>query len=376
MTGGGAGPGSGAGAGLEPGPGQGAGAQARPREGWPDVVKGVCIILVVLWHVVVKHSAALPWSDAGSIPDLWRTISAQLLPLRMPLFFLVSGMFAAGVVLAPTRTRLAGRALRLALLYALWVIVQTFALAAAGPDFDTARATTPLELLRDLTISPTNLWYLLALAVYLVLGRVTRSVPTGILLPAAFLVSAVGASGVIPPSGNLWQVVQNVFFFFAGLRLRELVRRHAARSGWMPAALLTGAFALAFGAATLLGVRPWFGMWTLLSALAVAAGVSVCVLLDRVEVIAGPLRRIGRRTLPIYVIHMIPLALIDRLLRNVDDWVFAGPVFALLEVPLVVAIVIAASIGAHAVLTRVGGGFLFDPLLLRPRRRVSRVAGG
>src|SRR5690606_26874555 len=94
----------------------------RGREGWPDVVKGVCIILVVLWHVVVKHSSHLPWSEADGIPQLWTLVSAQLLPMRMPLFFLVSGMFAAGVVLAPGRTRLSERALRLGLLYGLWVV--------------------------------------------------------------------------------------------------------------------------------------------------------------------------------------------------------------------------------------------------------------
>ena len=141
-------------------------AAARAREGWPDVIKGVCIILVVMWHVVVKHSSDLPWEDAAGVPEMWTVVSAQLLPLRMPLFFVVSGMFAASAVLAPTRARLATRALRLALLYLLWVVIQTFALAAAGPDFDTARATDAWSLLLQLTVSPTNLWYLLALALY------------------------------------------------------------------------------------------------------------------------------------------------------------------------------------------------------------------
>ncbi|HTN54879.1 MAG TPA: acyltransferase [Microbacterium sp.] len=339
----------------------------RVREGWPDVVKGICIILVVLWHVVVKHSSSLPWSGADGIPELWTLVSAQLLPLRMPLFFLVSGMFAAGAVLAPERTRLADRALRLGLLYALWVVIQTFALAAAGPDFDTARATDLGGLLLNLTVSPTNLWYLLALALYLVLGRITRGVPTVVLLPVAFAVSAVAAAGILPDWGNLWQVVQNVFFFLAGLRLRAGVHRLAGhRPGWRTAVVLGAAYVAGLVLVSLLEARAWFGVWTLLSTLAVAAGVSVCALIDRWETGAALLRWIGRRTLPIYVIHMVPLALLDRMLRGVDDSVFSGPVLAVIEPLLVVAVVIAASLGVHALLMRVGARALFDPLVLRP----------
>ncbi|MDQ0614359.1 putative membrane protein YcfT [Microbacterium sp. W4I4] len=349
----------------------------REREGWPDVVKGVCIILVVLWHVVVKHSSHLPWSGADGIPQLWTLVSAQLLPLRMPLFFLVSGMFAAGVVLAPERTRLGERALRLGLLYVLWVVIQTFALAVAGPEFDTARATDLGGLLLNLTVSPTNLWYLLALALYLVIGRITRGVPTAVLLPVAFAISAIAAAGALPDWGNLWQVVQNVFFFLAGLRLRPQVRRLAERRpGRRTAVALAAAYVAGLVLVSLLDAREWFGVWTLLSTLAVAAGVSICALVDRWEPVAAPLRWVGQRTLPIYVIHMIPLALVDRMLRDVDGWVFSGPVLAVIEPPLVVAVVIAASLGAHALLMRAGARALFDPLVLRPvRSRTGSHAG-
>jgi len=336
---------------------------ARAREGWPDVVKGVCIILVVMWHVVVKHSSDLPWEDAGGVPEIWTVVSAQLLPLRMPLFFVVSGMFAASAVLAPTRARVSIRALRLALLYLLWVVIQTFALAAAGPDFDTARATDAWSLLLQLTVSPTNLWYLLALALYLIVGRVTRGMPTAVLLPLGFLVSAVAAAGMLPDSGNLWQVVQNVVFFLAGLRLPELVRPFAARASWATAAGFGALYVASLVVVSLLGARLWFGMWTLLSALAVVAGISACALIDRWEPLAAPLRWIGRRTLPIYVIHMIPLALLDRMLRGVEPWVYRGPVLAVIEPLLITALVIAASLGAHALLRRMRAEALFDPPL-------------
>ena len=70
-----------------------------PRVGWPDTAKGICIILVVLWHVVTKH--AIEVAGAGPVTDAWVMLNAQLLPLRIPLFFLVSGVFAARAVLDP-----------------------------------------------------------------------------------------------------------------------------------------------------------------------------------------------------------------------------------------------------------------------------------
>lgn len=348
----------------------GVGARAQTasgaRVGWPDVAKGVCIVLVVLWHVVVKHSAGIDWQDAAGVPELWLTVSAQLLPLRMPLFFVVSGIFAARVIAMAESLPATRRMLRLALLYVLWVLIQTVALPLAGPQLDTAWARDPVELIWQLTLSPTNLWYLLALSLYLLIGRITRGLPSGVVLPSAFLVSALAATGIVPDAGNLWQVGQNLFFFLAGLRLRGWLMRFAEASSGVRGAGLAGLYLVAAVLVSWLGARQWFGVWMVLSAIAVLAGVSICVLVDRVEPVAAGLRWIGRRTLPIYVIHMIPLALVDRMLSGVDAWVFSGPVLAALEPLLVTAVVIAASLGAHALLMRIGAGRLFDPLM--PRR--------
>lgn len=73
-------------------------------------------------------------------------------------------------------------------------MIQTFVLALT-PDFDTARAENGWQLLAQLTISPTNLWYLLALAVYLLVARLVRHVPPAVVLPVAFVIAAVAAAG-------------------------------------------------------------------------------------------------------------------------------------------------------------------------------------
>lgn len=342
----------------------------RGRQGWPDVAKGMCIILVVLWHVVTKHAIEVP--GAGVVTDAWATVNAQLLPLRMPLFFLISGMFAMRALTATDRPDWRRRALRLAALYVVWVLIQTFALALT-PEFDTARATDAGELLAQLTFSPTNLWYLLALAVYLALGRMARSVPTVVLLPVAFAVSAVGASGVLPDLGNLWQVVQNVFFFLAGVRLRAFAERLAVGSGALTVFMLGAAYAGLAAVVGVLGLRHWPGVWPVLSLVAVGFGITACALLDRrAEVLARPLRWLGRRTLPIYVIHMIPLALLDAALRA--SGLRTTPVFEAVAPVVLTAVVIALCLAAHAALVRLRLGALFDPLLVS--QRVRRANAG
>ncbi|MFK3677007.1 acyltransferase family protein [Microbacterium sp. NPDC090218] len=334
-----------------------------PRVGWPDVAKGICIILVVLWHVVTKVAVGLP--GAGPVTDVWVTLNAQLLPLRIPLFFLVSGVFAARAVLGSDGSSWRRRAGRLALLYVVWVLIQTFVLALT-PEFDTARATDGWELLAQLTISPTNLWYLLALAVYLLIGRLTRSLPTGLVLSVAFVIAAVAGAGLIPDLGNLWQLVQNLFFFLLGLRLRAVVERFARVSGVGVVLALAGVYVGALAIVSVLGIRLWPGVWPLLSLTAVAFGVSSSVLLDQsAGAVARPLRWIGRHTLPIYVLHMIPLALLDAGLHAVG-W-RTTPVLEAVGPVVLTATVIAICLGAHAVLLRCGLGALFDPLRVTDR---------
>jgi hypothetical protein len=132
---------------------------------WADAAKGVCIILVVAWHV------GLP------VPGLWGTLGEQFLPLRMPLFFAISGLFAANAVHRPWRAVARGRIAGFLYLYALWLLIHTVVLAST-PDFPTDRATSALGLVAQLTITPSNLWYLYALALYCTLAKATRRLPT------------------------------------------------------------------------------------------------------------------------------------------------------------------------------------------------------
>ena len=358
-----------------------------PRLGWVDVAKGLCIVLVVLWHVITKDLAAGNWGPGQDAIDAWATFSALLLPLRMPLFFTISGLLGARALAEDSPGTVWMRAARWGSLYLVWVLIQT-AVFRLLPGFDTAQAQSWGELLAELTIQPTNLWYLFALTLYIVVARMTRSLPVGLVLGAAAVLSGVASMGILPDSENLWQVLQNLVFFLAAARLAHVVRALAAAAS-VPVLLGAGvAFACATVVVGLFDARHWPGVWVLLCGLAVTAGLILCALIDQhLAACAALLSWLGRRTLPIYVLHMLVLAVFQSagsmfagLLRERGSCAgtsCAGSAGILSEIPDVVVVAlsavapivltaaaIACCLGVHRVVLWARLGALFDPLLV------------
>src|SRR3546814_19153286 len=61
-----------------------------PRFDWVDTDKGLSIILVV-----ARHTASGVALSLGKMPLIFGLISTLASPYRMPLFFIVAGLFAA-----------------------------------------------------------------------------------------------------------------------------------------------------------------------------------------------------------------------------------------------------------------------------------------
>src|SRR3954468_15907251 len=74
---------------------------ATGREGWGDALKGFLIVLVVLWHVIMKSYLQIDWQLGVPIPGAWGLFGDLIWPFLMPLFLLVSGYFAANAFARP-----------------------------------------------------------------------------------------------------------------------------------------------------------------------------------------------------------------------------------------------------------------------------------
>ena len=68
---------------------------------WVDVAKGACILLVVLHHAVVKDLALQTPAALDPVADAWQWVTMALKPVRMPLFFVLSGLVASSAVRRP-----------------------------------------------------------------------------------------------------------------------------------------------------------------------------------------------------------------------------------------------------------------------------------
>ncbi|MDO9458159.1 acyltransferase family protein [Nocardioides sp.] len=348
------------------------------RMRWADVAKGVCIVLVVLWHVTRKDYLQLPWDLGVPVTGAWGQISEVLLPVRMPLFFLISGLFAARQLDRPWARVWSGRVAPVLYLFVLWTLVHTVVLQLT-PGFDTAVADGPLDLLVQLTVTPGNLWYLLALAAYVVVARGTRRVPHGA-LAAALLLSAVAAAGVVPTPGNRYGLLTNLVWFLLGTRVPRLgpVVGRLTRPRARTVVVAVAAFAVGAVAWQALGAGTWFGVRPVLGLLGIAAGTAVASVVSLVprwgEVLAG----LGRQTLPVYVLHLPLVALVhlgSARLVGEGSWA-AGSLPLALGYPVVVSVVVVtACLTLHRLLVAAGAGWLFvAPWLTAPQRQQRRAA--
>jgi threonine dehydratase len=350
-------------------------AGTRQREVWADVVKGFSIALVVLWHVVQKHVGTLDWQGSAQVAvQRWDTLTVALIPLRLPLFFAVSGLFAANVLRRPWSAVLRTRAARFYWLFVVWVLIQA-PLFAAFPDFTTGHVESWTDLLAQLTVRPPNVWYLYALALYFLAARAVRDLPPVAVLTGGLVLSVLAGAGLLPVVGNAQSVVQYFFFFLVGLYGPAVVRAVVAQAGIGRLALYTVLFGV--GAVGVLAVGPGIergvlAPWVSLAGL--AFGFTLAALLAGRRWLGAPLAALGSRTLPVYVLHLPLVAALDAGVRHLElprSWVVAG-VYPVLAVLLVCAV----CLPLEQLLRRLGLPWLFAlprPLVARWARAGERT---
>ena len=351
---------------------------ARPRIEWIDVAKGFCIALVVLGHTVEWYSRAF----TGSEPEIWSFLWIGLRPLRMPLFFMISGMLAVGAMRKPYR-ELWSKTGGLYALYCLWQIIYCVKLALPGgreglPYPDAAQILGAFLL-------PTTLWYIWALPVFYtlawVLDRWLGKNSVYALIP--MLALAIAAPWIGQATENMLGpplfVVQsravpgNLVWFYLGLQARPLITGIAAGTT-LPRLLASTALALAvivlvryFDDDRLLVVATPFVLWAALE------------WLGRVRAdapYARPLAKVGRNTLPVYVLHTFVLTGLSFVVRalHIGDRLPVSAMWLQIVLPVcMTAALVVACLWAGRLFARMGLGFLTEPAPSPFRSRKPRA---
>ena len=323
---------------------------APARLEWVDAAKGLSILLVVLHHVVwyMQRSAQAPAAVIAA--------NEALASLRMPLFFLASGLFVAGPLAAPWREVLHKRVALFLYLYVVWTIIRfTFFATLVPPAVDPDDSANPVALAWALLLPGPSMWFLYALAVFAVVAKLLRPVPVGLQLGATAVLSALVGAGMLEFGDSRWTYMSRfLFFFLLGCYGRHLVERLARSTSILWAVAMAVVCVAAAGVAVVFGLRSVPGVALALQCLAVTFGVLFAAWAARYR-FGRPLVVLGQQTLPIYLTHMLWLALIMIGLRQVDL-----PVVVAYVLPAVMVVVLTAlSLLTHRVLVAAGASWLY-----------------
>lgn len=330
-----------------------AGSPRGSRQRWADVAKGACILLVVLHHLVHKQLDFVVPLDHLHWQDVWADVTWVLKPVRMPLFFLVSGYFAARAIHRPW-TDVRRRVVTSVWLYAVWLPLLT-AFLAVETLMPANRPQSWTELAGQVLLPATSLWFIHAMATYFLLARGLRSLPRGVVLTlAAIVCGSVSLWGL--EENNRIAFLSHFVYFAAGAFFPDVVRRVAAAD--LPLKRLLVGYVSATAAMTLVHL-PLSLEILALSTLSLPLGVSVARRLDATA-LGEPLAWLGRNTLQVYVLHLFVIGLLLHVPARMGTEPGPFEVLAVIVWPLLgTLLVTAACLGVHRVLVAVGLGALF-----------------
>jgi len=282
-----------------------------------DLVKGSSVLIVVLFHAVIHMYAVVP---DGSVSNGWHTFMNVIEPLRMPIFFMVSGMLATSAMSRPWRMS-RRRTFGMAYLYILWSAIFFIVVAFYIHE-------TPVEALLDfprrLLAGSSGYWYLYALLLYFIIAKALRRWPAWIVLAIAIVLNLLRAPVAqwnrdvmysIDVGSTMTSIVTNLVFYILGVYYKEIISWVADRASWWRIAIVI-AFATAYGLWRNSTPEYWEMTYLPISLAWIAAGVMAANLL--VEYV-GPRRFgtfFGARTLPIFVVQFPLLMALSSYLRN------------------------------------------------------------
>lgn len=282
------------------------------RMAWVDLIKGLSVVLVVLMHAALL----LPGLAGDStVAGVWNDIGTLLEPLRMPVFFFVSGMLASSAVQRSwdsNRQRTWG----MGYLYVLWTII-LLGLTTLFLQQTPIEATTSLP--GTLLFAASGYWYLYALLLFFVIAVVTRRLPPLLVVAAAAalnifrpLTNDVLASVLDPihPGSLAAMMTLNLVFFLVGVHYKKWGTWVAARANW-PTMLLLGSALVTAGIYRLNTPELWQHTFLPLSIGWIIFAIMAATIATRWEAPRELGSYLGARTLPIYVMQFPLLFLIS-----------------------------------------------------------------
>ena len=192
---------------------------------WIDAVKGASILLIVFYHTIIF---CLDEELLGSLYShkILTMLAMALVPLRVPLFFLVSGFLAASAINKRSWSEVFhGRIANILWIYLVWFILQWLVALllfnTGNPDvLPREPALSLITLFHDFFTAESATWYLYALVLYFIFSKLMHH--SKIILVALAVAITIYADTFID-SWNIRSIGQNVIFFVAGYVFKDQI---------------------------------------------------------------------------------------------------------------------------------------------------------
>jgi uncharacterized membrane protein YcfT len=330
------------------------------RADWADIAKAASIVGVVLLHVTGEFSREICGTRNTAQCTGWGEVNAALTPLRVPLFFAISGYFARSALARPWRQVIGPRVVNNLYVYFLWTVLGLGLLLWWD-------AITERQLSAGLHrswLGYGDYWYVFALAVFFpvtkLLGRLPGWLMVGVALAIGYLTPWLWemSAGDEELDKRVWRLTFYFVYFVIGARLGPLLARAAeagARSWIFVAALVT----LGVLDAVNLSLE---GRWLrpVVSVLAVFAGAVIASWLSRFRAMRGFGRLVGHRTLGVYLLQGLLVSLLMPLMIDrLDPSPVGSQVVWLGLIPAMTIAVVALSLLVYDVTSRFGLRLLY-----------------
>ncbi len=266
------------------------------RVDWVDVTKGLTIILVVTMHSTLGVQVQL--DSVGFMDVVVQFGKAH----RMPVFFVVAGLFLSRSMVKPWRQYIDKKVLHFAYFYVLWSCIQIGVKAASGAG----QHGVGWEQILLIPFEPFGtIWFIYILPFYFV---VTRLLNHG---PGWFMI-AVGIALFLPAVHTEIYAIDLFCHYYIYFVIGYLCSDHIfklaafARKRVLPTLALMLFFAMLNILAMKAGVQVFPAFALPLGLIGMVAIISMCAVLSDTPV-GELLRFCGQRSLYIYVAFFLPM---------------------------------------------------------------------
>ncbi len=273
--------------------------QSKPRIDWVDAAKGLTMTLVVMKHATYNDAAVL-----HQVPYIFNFLCEFTIPFRMPLFFLVAGLFAMRALKSDTRQFIDSKVLHFLYFYLLWSVIQIGLKIVLPHDSEWAVSYKDLLLI---PLEPFGLlWFIYALSVFFVLMRLLRDVrkPIVIGFALALYFSNLNTGWTMPD-----EFAHRFIFFVCGVygapyvfQMAEWARTHMRQALAASAALLIAVGFIVFSGAV------DYRVMELLTGFIGGSATLMLVVMLVARGWGGLLTYIGSRSLYVFLAFFLPMA--------------------------------------------------------------------